>query len=43
MIYREKEKNKNQKMGKHLARHFSSLGFHLLISFVAFVAIYLEC
>ncbi len=41
--YRKKEKNKNQKMWKHLTRHFSSLGFHLLISFVPSTALYLGC
>jgi hypothetical protein len=43
MIYKKKEKKKNQKMGKHLARHFSSLGFRLLISFVPSIALYLGC
>jgi hypothetical protein len=43
MTYRKKEKNKNQKMGKHLARHFSSLGFCLLIFSVPYAAFYLGC
>jgi len=43
MIYRKKEKNKNQKMGKHLTCHFSSFGFRLLISFVPSAALYLGC
>ncbi len=38
MTYRKKEKNKNQKMGKRLARNFSSLGFRLLISSIPSVA-----
>jgi hypothetical protein len=41
MIYRKKEKNKNQKMGKHLTCHFSSLGFRLFISFVPSATLYL--
>jgi len=41
--YRKKEKNKNQKMGKHLTCHFSSLGFHLLISFLPSTTLYLGC
>jgi hypothetical protein len=43
MTYRKKEKNKNQKMGKHLASHFSSLGFRLLISSTPYVVFYLGC
>jgi hypothetical protein len=43
MTYRKKEKNKNQKMGKHLAHHFSSLGFCLFIPFVPSATLYLGC
>jgi transposase len=43
MTYGKKDKNKNQKMGKHLAHHFSSLGFRLLISFIPFAVLYLGC
>jgi hypothetical protein len=46
MTYKKKEKNenkKNQKMEKHLAHHFCSLGFLLIISFVPSTAFYLGC
>ncbi len=43
MSYRKKDKNKNQKMGKHLARHFCSLGFRLLIFLIPSLVLYLGC
>jgi hypothetical protein len=43
MTYRKKEKKKNQKMGKHLAHHFSSLGFCLFTSSIPSTSLYLGC